>query len=74
VDDQQRERFRSAVDRKKERSKAASEQASRGETDSADALPDEQSSLIERGRPQDTRDARAKSDGHRKKTADKWNQ
>jgi hypothetical protein len=34
----------------------------------------EQPDLTESGRPPDTLDPRAKSSGHGKKTADKWNQ
>jgi len=34
----------------------------------------EQQGLTDSGRPQDTRDPRAKNSGHGKKTADKWNQ
>jgi hypothetical protein len=36
--------------------------------------PDEQPELHDPSRPQDTRDPRAKSSGHGKMTADKWNQ
>jgi len=43
----------------------------RGSSDDSTA---EQVELTERGRPQDTRDPRAKSSGKGKKTADKWNQ
>ncbi len=34
----------------------------------------EQPDLTDPSRPQDTQDPRAKSSGHGKKTADKWNQ
>jgi hypothetical protein len=34
----------------------------------------EENSLIGADRPQEELDVRAKSSGHRKKTADKWNQ
>jgi hypothetical protein len=56
--DQQRERMREAVDRK------AQEASVRAEEQSLEA-PD---------RPQEQVDVRAKSSGHKKKTADKWNQ
>jgi hypothetical protein len=74
MEEQQLECFHTAVERKKERSKAASEQDRQRDAGSEGALPDEQASLIDRGRPQDSRDPRAKSEGHGKKTADKWNQ
>jgi hypothetical protein len=52
------ERMREAVDRKAEESRAKAEETS----------------LAGKDRPQDERDVRAKSSGHKKKTADKWNQ
>jgi len=62
TDDKQLQRFRQAVeDKDREASKAA-------------AVPDEQPELQDPSRPPDTRDVRAKSSGHGKKTADKWNQ
>ena len=62
TDDKQLQRFRQAVEDKNE--------------DAADAasVPDEQPELQDPSRPPDTRDVRAKSSGHGKKTADKWNQ
>jgi hypothetical protein len=74
MDKEQHERFQTAVERKKAQSKADSEREGRHETTGQGAIPDEQQSLIERSRPQDTRDPRAKNQGHGKKTADKWNQ
>ena len=56
--DEQAQRMRDAVDRKAEEARARSEQQS---MDAAD-------------RTQDVADPRAKSTGHKKKTADKWNQ
>jgi hypothetical protein len=56
--ERQLERMREAVDRKAE---AARVQA-------------EEESLAGEDRPQDETDARTKSSGHKKKTADKWNQ
>jgi hypothetical protein len=68
TDDKQLARFRQAVEEKNEeaqaRQPAADERAAQGE----------QPELTEPGRPQDTRDVRAKNSGHGKKTADKWNQ
>jgi hypothetical protein len=37
-------------------------------------MVDRQRGLYDPSRPQDTADTRAKSSGHGKKTADKWNQ
>ena len=56
--EEQIERMRAAVQRKDEEARARAEQRS---IDSAD-------------RPQDESDVRKKSSGHKKKTADKWNQ
>jgi hypothetical protein len=56
--EEQLERMRETVDEKNEQARARSEEHS----------------LEERGRPQDVRSVRAKSSGHKKKTADKWNQ
>jgi hypothetical protein len=56
--DRQTERMREAVERKKDEARARAEEES----------------LIARERPQDESDVRAKSSGHKKKTADKWNQ
>jgi len=56
--EQQLERVRAAVDRKAEAARAEAEE--RG-LEAAD-------------RPQDEMSVRAKSSGHKKKTADKWNQ
>jgi hypothetical protein len=56
--DEQLERMREAVDRKADEARAQSEEHS---LEAAD-------------RPQDEMDPRAKSSGHKKKTADKWNQ
>ena len=74
MDEKQHERFQAAVERKKAQSKAAAEHADPRDTNGEGTIPDEQQPLTERGRPQDTRDPRAKSTGHGKKTADKWNQ
>lgn len=52
------ERMRESVDRKAEEARAKAEQESLEGSD----------------RPQDERDVRTKSSGHKKKTADKWNQ
>jgi hypothetical protein len=62
MDDRQLDRFKQAVEDKNE--------AASGKTNA----PDEQPELHDPSRPPDTRDPRAKSTGHGKKTADKWNQ
>lgn len=56
--DQQLHRMREAMDRKDEEARARAEEGS----------------LEGPARPQDEKDVRAKSSGHKKKTADKWNQ
>jgi hypothetical protein len=56
--DHQLERMREAVDQKAEEARARAEEQS---LEGAD-------------RPQEELDIRAKSSGHKKKTADKWNQ
>jgi hypothetical protein len=70
MDDKQLDRFRQAVEDKNEDAARADEQP---EFPKQPEFP-EQPELHEPGRPQDTRDERAKSSGHGKKTADKWNQ
>ena len=56
--EQQLERMREAVDRKDEEARARSEEQS----------------IEGANRPPDVESVRAKSSGHKKKTADKWNQ
>jgi hypothetical protein len=56
--DQQLDRMREAVDRKAQEARVQAEEQSL-------EAPD---------RPQEQMDVRAKSSGHKKKTADKWNQ
>ena len=56
--EEQLERMRAAVDRKDEEARARSEEQS---LEAAD-------------RPPEVESVRAKSSGHKKKTADKWNQ
>jgi hypothetical protein len=63
MDDKQLARFRQAVEDKNE--------AARERADAAHDTPPEPE---EPSAPQDTPDERAKSTGHGKKTADKWNQ
>jgi hypothetical protein len=56
--EQQLERMRAAVDRKAQRAQTEAEEQGLEASD----------------RPQDAMSVRAKSSGHKKKTADKWNQ
>lgn len=56
--DRQLRRFRAALSRKRR----------------AQALHDSEEQLYQASTPQDTANVRAKSQGHGKKTADKWNQ
>jgi hypothetical protein len=56
--DKQAERLREAAERQAEEARAQAEEES----------------LESRERPVDEADVRAKSSGHKKKTADKWNQ
>jgi hypothetical protein len=72
MDKQQRERFEAAVEKKKRDAEAASRKPS--DADWQPSVSGDEPSLYEPGRPQDTLDPRAKSAGHGKKTADKWNQ
>jgi hypothetical protein len=60
MDEKQREQFRKAVE-EKEQAAAASAQA-------------HEEQLQADGESPDTPDPRTKSSGHKKKTADKWNQ
>jgi hypothetical protein len=58
MDDRQQEKMREALEEKHEEARAKAEEE---QLDSPD-------------RPQEEKSVRAKSSGHRKKTADKWNQ
>jgi hypothetical protein len=62
MDDKQLDRFRQAVKDKN------------ADAQGATSATDEQPELHDPRRPPDTRDPRAKSTSHGKKTADKWNQ
>jgi hypothetical protein len=73
MNEKQRDRFGEAVERKKEQARKASEQAD-NETGHGSAVSGDQEGPLSAGQPQDTRDTRQKSVGHKKKTADKWNQ
>lgn len=73
VDREQLDRFGEAVERKKKESKEASERAD-GPHDGGSPVEGDQKDIFSHGRPQDTADERKKNAGHKKKTADKWNQ
>jgi hypothetical protein len=65
----QARKFREALDEKERRL----EELARERAEEASAIGHEQQ-LIAHDRPPDTTSPRAKSTGHGKKTADKWNQ
>jgi len=73
MDDKQLDRVRQAVEDKNKAAREASKAAGSSQPRGASPIA-EQPELHEHGRPQDTRDPRAKNAGHGKKTADKWNQ
>ena len=78
MDEAQQERFKAAVQRKKEEARARSEQhPSTGFPDDADEEAKRLAAEQERELRRETRtqgDVRASNTGHGKKTADKWNQ
>ena len=75
TDERQLEQFGKVVDDKKRQAKEASERAGSDQAEQGGQDVDgDQQNLYARGRPQDTRSARAKNAGKGKKTADKWNQ
>jgi len=71
--EQQDERFREAVERKKQESKEASEQTADSPAGSSPVEGD-QPDLTSPARTQDEYSTRAKGTRHKKVTADKWNQ
>lgn len=74
MDEQQRERFEAAVERKKQASEARSHDPGPA-PDGGSAVGDDQHSLISDSRKsQDVFSEREKNSGKGKKTADKWNQ
>ncbi len=75
MDEQQRQAFEQAVEKKKEESRIASEQTQQQHpqgNDNVDGLVQEP--LISTRTTQDAFDPRDKNTGKGKKTADKWNQ
>jgi hypothetical protein len=74
MDQQQKEAFKEAVDRKKAESEARSHDSGPPPSGGS-AVGGDQHSLISDDRgTQDVRDVRKKNSGHGHKTADKWNQ
>jgi hypothetical protein len=79
MDEQQRQAFEQAVERKKEAAKDASEHPGRNPRQGSDVTVDASGraqpgiQTDDRG-TQDVFSPRAKNSGHGKKTADKWNQ
>lgn len=75
-EDEERERFREALERKAERSRQRAEATGRPPSGPPPAEHEEpiEQSLISAARPPDVLSPRDKSEGHGKKTADKWNQ
>jgi hypothetical protein len=76
-EDENLRRMREALERKseeaRERSRAHRAAPSKHDPEEPRIRAHEES-LISHERPQDETDVRAKGTGHRKKTADKWNQ
>jgi hypothetical protein len=74
VDQQQRERFKEAVERKTRASHAASRSIEHGPPGSEDGRAQgDRESLRDPSQPQATFSPREKNTRHRKVTADKWN-
>ena len=66
------DRFKEAVERKSQEAEEASRSPGGGAPIADEQPPDQGSAGADR--PQDTGSPREKNTGHRKKTADKWNQ
>jgi len=73
MEEEQRQRFEQAVERKKAEAKAASEAPPAFAADPPD-MEDMQRSRIDTAHTQDDFSVRDKNAGKGKKTADKWNQ
>ena len=74
MDQEQDQRFRDAVERKKQESEAASQATANGPAGEDGGVRGDQESLRSPSQPQDTFSARDKNTRHKKVTADKWNQ
>ncbi len=74
MDEQQRQAFENAVEKKKEQSRIASEQTrADGPENTGPVSQDVQDAIIKQG-SQDANSPRDKNSQHGKVTADKWNQ
>jgi hypothetical protein len=67
-------RFKKAVERKREAAEARSRMTANVPRGAGGADPAAEQQLVAHERPQGVPDPRAKSSGHGQKTADKWNQ
>jgi hypothetical protein len=74
MDQEQDQRFRDAVERKKSESDAAARASRSGPQGEEGHLGGDQESLRSPSEPQDTFSSREKNTRHKKVTADKWNQ
>ena len=75
MDEEQRKRFRQAVDRKNEEARVASESTGdHNATEDTGATVPIQDPIMSTRTTQDAQDPRAKNSQKGKKTADKWNQ
>ena len=72
--DEQRKRFRDALEKKSERERERGETGEHDVRAGGGEIAPSQRDLVEEGRPPDVLSTRDKSSGHGKKTADKWNQ
>ena len=72
MDQSQRQRFKSSVERKKEEARRASEQPPPQVSEHRRVPGEEEAPLHDTSHPQDTRDPRAKGTRHKKQTADKY--
>jgi hypothetical protein len=75
MDEDQRERFEAALERKRAEAERRSHDRRPGgrPPEASEGVVEEQEDLLKEG-PQDDIGVREKSSGHRQKTADKWNQ
>jgi hypothetical protein len=74
MDQEQDERFRDAVERKKSDSDAAARASRPGAHGEERHIGGDQETLRSASQPQDTFSTRDKNTRHKKVTADKWNQ
>jgi hypothetical protein len=74
MDEQQRKRFKRAVDRKSAEAEAASRAPDENQTPNSGDVQGDQPNLRSPAESQDSFSERDKGSRHRKVTADKWNQ